>query len=49
MVQGSAIGDISVALDMRYLHPVRTTARFSERRPALAAWIGSAPHCLASL
>ena len=42
MVKNSALGDIAVELDLRYVHPVRTKASFLNLGAVLAAWLGSA-------
>ncbi len=43
LVQGSAIGDISVSLDVRYLHPGKGDGTLlGSVVPTLASWIGSA-------
>jgi len=48
VVQGSAIGDISVSLDIRYLHPGKSDGTLlGSVVPALASWIGSAASLVA--
>ena len=42
MVKNSALGDIAVELDLRYVHPVRKKASVLNLGAVLAAWLGSA-------
>jgi hypothetical protein len=45
-LKGSAIGDMSVELDSRMLHPAKTMKTAGALLPRLAAWVGSAASLL---